>query len=378
MKTYFVASGFVAKYPEGGGNFSVVLQYLLGLKRMGLRAIWLEVMPAMADPSEEARLAATFHRRLKAFGLEKDYCLLVTPSEGEMQADKARNFGLRWKQIRSCLKGENVLLNLSGSLTAPFVLEFERRILCSLDPTEICFWMNRMEMGQSSHQEFATIGLNAMAPDSKVPRTKVTWKTFFPLVDCTRFEIEARPKVDRFTTIGQWYWDGCVEFDGEWRDFSKKAAFAKFMNLPALVPEARFDLAMNLNADDPEIARLAAYGWNHRVPHQVARTPAAYYEFIRQSSAEFSAVKLESHMRSGWLSDRSAVYLAMGRPVVTESTGAERVLPNQSGFFFVNNLEEAVDASKEVIGNWDRHSRDARMCAEECFDAPRNLERILA
>lgn len=378
MKTYFVASGFVAKYPEGGGNFSVVLQYLLGLKRMGLRAIWLEVMPSLDNPAEEERLAATFHRRLKAFGLEKDYCLLTVPSEGEMEPDGGRNFGLRWKRLRTLLKGENVLLNLSGSLGAPFVLEFERRILCSLDPTEICFWMNRMEMGQSTHQEFATIGLNAMAADSKVPRTPLKWKTFFPLVDCTRFEVEPRPEVDVFSTIGQWYWDGCVEFDGEWRDFSKKEAFAKFMNLPSLVPKARFDLAMNLNADDPEIARLAAFGWNHRVPHDVARTPRAYYEFIRQSSAEFSAVKLEAHMRSGWLSDRSAVYLAMGRPVITESTGAEPYLPKESGLFFVKNLEEAAEAAKEVVGNWEKHSRIARKCAEDCFDAPRNLERILA
>jgi hypothetical protein len=32
----FVGSSFVAKYPTGGGNFWVPLQYLLGLRALGV------------------------------------------------------------------------------------------------------------------------------------------------------------------------------------------------------------------------------------------------------------------------------------------------------------------------------------------------------
>jgi len=46
--TIFLGCGFAAKYPEGGGNFSVPLQWMLGLRRLGLDAVWLELLPATA------------------------------------------------------------------------------------------------------------------------------------------------------------------------------------------------------------------------------------------------------------------------------------------------------------------------------------------
>jgi hypothetical protein len=86
-------------------------------------------------------------------------------------------------------------------------------------------------------------------------------------------------------------------------------------------------------------------------------------------------VKLESFAMSGWLSDRSAVYLALGRPVISEPTGAS--LPEESGMFFVRNLEEAADAVCRIRSDWSRHSLAARRCAAECFDAVVNLRKIL-
>lgn len=373
-----VGCGFAAKYPEGGGNFSVPLQYLLGLRRMGRRFLWLEVMRSTGDAGLDRRVAATFHRRLEGFGLENGYCLLIFPKEAEDQdLAAARFFGMSQKRLLDLLGGPCTLLNLSYSLRMPLLDRFERRKLCSLDPTEVCFWMQRMEMGQSFHHEFWSIGLNMHGPGSRVPETGIEWGTYFPLVDTTIFEVAERPVRDRFTTIGQWYWDGNVEWDGEWRDFSKKAAFEKYLALPKRLPDVAFELAMNLAADDPEIPRLKSLGWGHAVPHVIARTPRRYYEYLRDSTAEFSAVKLEGFAKSGWLSDRSAVYLALGRPVVSEPTGAGGYLPKESGMFFVSSLEEAVEAVGAIRRDWKVHSRAARRCAVECFDAVRNLRRIL-
>jgi hypothetical protein len=119
-------------------------------------------------------------------------------------------------------------------------------------------------------------------------------------------------------------------------------------------------------------------GWHHIVPHTIARTPDRYYEYLRNSTAEFTAVKLESFAMSGWLSDRSAVYLALGRPVITEPTGAHPYLPAEGGFLFVRNLEEAADAVKRVQSNWKALSKSARGCAKECFDSVVNLKKILS
>lgn len=378
MAVVFIGSNFAAKYPEGGGNFSVPLQYLLGLRRLKRRAVWLEVMESTGDPVKDLSKARIFRSRLKDFGLERDFCLLVFP-KGAKEQDPAiaRNFGIPWRKIKDMLGGPNLLLDLSYSTRAPLTLAFEERKLCSLDPTEICFWMTRMEMGQSTHHEFWTIGVNTYGKGSRVPETPVKWKTYFPLIDTKTLTPVPRPVRPRFTTIGQWYFDGAVEFDGVWRDFSKQMAWEKFMDLPGKVPEGDFELAMNVPPDDPDKERVRKHGWRYVEPHSISRTPRSYYRYLAGSLAEFSAVKLESFTRSGWLSDRSAAYLAMGRPVVTESTGAEKYLPKESGFFFVKDLEEAAEACRLVVKDWKRLSKVSRACAVECFDAPKNLRKIL-
>jgi hypothetical protein len=341
-------------------------------------ALWLEIMHSTGDPGLDQRVAATFRRRLREFDLDHAYCLIIFP-KGSTSQDLAegRFFGMSRRKLLDLLAGPSVLLNLSYSIRNPLLGLFGERKLCSLDPTEVCFWMRRMEMGQSEHDEFWSIGLNLYGPGSRVPESGVKWNTYFPLVDTTQFEAAPRPPVDRFTTIGQWYWDGNIEWNGEWRDFSKRAAFEKFQNLPALHPEATFELAMNLAADDPERKRINDLGWRHIVPHSIARTPRLYYQYLRRSTAEFTAVKLESFAKSGWLSDRSAVYLALGRPVITEPTGADAYLPAQSGILFVSDLAEASEAVRRVRSDWKSLSKAARHCAKECFDAVANLKKML-
>ena len=159
--TIFLGCGFAAKYREGGGNFSVPLQWMLGLRRLKLDAIWLEVLPSTATirligktfslssdifASMDSRAAtACFCKSRKATstvwrdGVFRDY-----PSANSSTASRARMS----------------MLNLSYSVHPPLLLQFERRIFCDLDPSEIFYWMTKMEMGQSSHHEFWTIGLN--------------------------------------------------------------------------------------------------------------------------------------------------------------------------------------------------------------------------
>jgi hypothetical protein len=62
---------------------------------------------------------------------------------------------------------------------------------------------------------------------------------------------------------------------------------------------------------------------------------------------------------------------------VTEPTGAERFLPDESGMLFVRTLEEATEASRRVLKDWPLLSRAARSTAEECFDSVRNLKLLL-
>ena len=378
--TVFLGCGFAAKYREGGGNLSVPLQWMLGLRRLKRDAIWLELLPATNDPRADQVNIDNFQLRLREHGLGGRYCLLFQKSASDAHdLDEMRCIGMSKRELLDRLDGPNALLNLSYSIHPPLLLQFERRIFCDLDPSEIFYWMTKMEMGQSQHHEFWTIGLNVHGHDCRLPKSSLCWKTFYPLVDTQLVRRQPRPRLPKFTTIGQWYWGGSVEVNGTFPDLSKKIAFEPYLDLPKRIPEARFELAMNIKAEDPEKARLRGRGWHIVDPHRVARTPSAYRRYMAGALAEFTAIKgVDVAWRTGWLSDRAAAFLALGRPVITEDTGAEKYIPWGSGFRFVRDAREAETAVKEVLWDWARLSKEARNGAVEIFDSAENLRRILA
>jgi hypothetical protein len=408
--TIFLGCGFAAKYREGGGNFSVPLQWMLGLQRLKLDGVWLELLPASDDPAADQLKIDKFQRQLRAHGLAGRYCLLYQrPAADAHDLDAIVCIGISKRELLDRLAGPNVLLNLAYSIHPPLLLKFERRIFCDLDPSEIFYWMSKMELGQSYHHEFWTIGLNVHGNDCLLPklptvaaslseargtasrgterfashreaatRGRLQWKTFYPLADTKFFRRQPRPRETKFTTVGQWYWGGAVEVAGEFPDLSKKFAFEPYLDLPARVPEARFELAMNIAPGDSERQRLHRLGWKIVDPHRVARAPSAYLRYLASALAEFTAIKgVDVAWRTGWISDRAAAFLALGRPVITEDTGADRYLPAKNGFRFIRSVAEAEAAVREVLQDWSRLSRQARQCAVEVFDSVRNLRRIL-
>jgi hypothetical protein len=393
--TVFLGGGFAAKYLHGGGNFSVPLQWMLGLRRLKLDAFWLEHLPSEGNPADDRRKIDNFRRQLRAHGLEDRFCVLYHEKpESAHDLDAIRCIGMPKRELLDRLAGPNTLLNLSYSLHPPLLLKFERRIFCDLDPSEIIYWMTRMEMGQSTHHEFWTIGLNVKASDCKLlkmapstlPGMKASelqpsalrWKTFYPLVDTKLYQAKPRPRSPKITTIGQWYWGGAVEVDGEFPDLSKKYAFEPYLDLPVRAPNAKFELAMHMSANDPDRARLRERGWRVVDPHRVATTPAKYRRYLASALAEFTVIKgVDVGWKTGWLSDRAAAFLATGRPVITEDSGAGKYLPRESGFYFIRDAETAACAVDEVLANWPRRSRQARKCAVEVFDSVKNLRKIL-
>ena len=377
--TIFLGCGFAAKYREGGGNFSVPLQWMLGLRRLKLDAIWLELLPATDDPDADQARIDNFQRQLRAHGLAGRYCLLYQkPAATTQELDAMRCIGMSKRALLDRLAGPNTLLNLSYSIHPPFLLQFSRRIFCDLDPSEIFYWMTKMELGQSDHHEFWTIGLNVNGNDCQLPKSSLRWRTFYPLADTRLLRSQPRPRLSKFTTIGQWYWSGAVEVAGEFPDLSKRIMFQPYLGLPARVPEAQFELAMNISPDDPERARLQQLGWRVADPHRVARTPNAYRRYMARGLAEFTAIKgVDVAWQTGWVSDRAAAFLALGRPVITEDTGAARYLPRESGFRFIQNIDQAEEAVKEVLRDWPRLSKQARSCAVDVFDSEKTLRKIL-
>ncbi len=138
------------------------------------------------------------------------------------------------------------------------------------------------------------------------------------------------------------------------------------------------DLALGLA--QPDTARLLRrHGFGVLPIGPISRDPDAYRRFITGSGAEFTAAKDQNvRLRSGWFSDRSATYLAAGRPAVVQDTGFNVALPTGVGLVPFSTPAEAVDALKRVTRDYKSHSRAAHELAQEHFRAETVLARLLA
>ena len=106
--------------------------------------------------------------------------------------------------------------------------------------------------------------------------------------------------------------------------------------------------------------------------------PESYQEYVADSAGEFSCAKgLYVGGRSGWFGDRSACFLAAGRPVVIQDTGIQDTLPTGTGLFAVATVDEAADAIRRIRMDYERQSTVARQIALDHFDARRVLPALL-
>jgi hypothetical protein len=94
--------------------------------------------------------------------------------------------------------------------------------------------------------------------------------------------------------------------------------------------------------------------------------------------AEFSLAKQGYWVsESGWFSERSAAYLASGRPVITQETGFSRWLPSGLGLLSFTSPDQAVSAIEDLKADYPRHCRAARAITEEYFDSRRILNELI-
>jgi hypothetical protein len=82
-------------------------------------------------------------------------------------------------------------------------------------------------------------------------------------------------------------------------------------------------------------------------------------------------------LRSGWFSDRSACYLASGRPVITQDTGFGNVIPTGEGLFAFNTLDDILRAVDTINADYPRHCSAARAVAEDYFKAETVLAKLI-
>ena len=379
MPRVIVASGFVAQYPNAGGVFSVVLQYLLGLRRLGCSVCWLELLWPQG-PSDRA-LIRTFAERVADFGLERDFCLVYFPQGKWPEAGAMREWhGWSEERFSQFAHSADVSLDLCASVRVPDLLaEVRQRLLLDLDAGFMQLWMNQWDMGQRHYDQFFTVGQNIGQPDCPVPTGDRRWQTFWPPVVMDLWGERAGNVEAPFSTVSQWWGYPPTHYDGEVYDGSKRVEFLRFVDLPALSGH-RFQVALNLHPVDDAADKqlLLEKGWQVHEAHQVADDFLSYRQYLHDSCGEFSVAKpgyIKS--RSGWVSDRSVCYLAAGRPVLVQETGVSAYLPTGRGILTFSSLEQAVAGVEEIRRNYRLHSQAAREIAQEYFAAEKVLGKLL-
>jgi glycosyltransferase involved in cell wall biosynthesis len=159
----------------------------------------------------------------------------------------------------------------------------------------------------------------------------------------------------------------------------KAHALRALIDLPAGMPGARFEPALSIHpGDGRDRDALLAAGWRVLDPAVVADDPDRYRRFVAASTAEIGVAK-SGYVASatGWFSDRSACYLACGRPVVAQDTGWTRHLPAGEGLLAFSDTDSAAAAVAEVLSDQRRHAKAARLVAEDLLDARLVLARLL-
>jgi hypothetical protein len=370
--------GYIVRGPIGGMAWHH-LQYVLGLHRLGHDVYFLEDSDDYAscydpsrgvmdtEPSYGLRFAAKAFRRL---GLADRWAY--------HDAHTGRWLGPQAHRALQLFASADLLLNLSGvNPVRPWLMKVPVRVLIDTDPvfTQIRHLTDASALERARcHTHFYTFGENIERGTAAVPDDGLPWRATRQPVVLDAWPVTPGREGAPFSTVMQWDSYAAREYRGQ-RYGMKADSFAPYMNLPARVG-CRLELA--LGSPRAPRAQLAQSGWRLRDPLVVTRDPWSYQRYIRASKAEFSLAKhgyVVSH--SGWFSERSAAYLASGRPAVVQDTGFSEWLPVGAGILAFREYQQAVEAITDVSENYAAHCRSARAIAESYFDARDVLNRLI-
>lgn len=362
-----VVTSMVAGVPGQGGWVWAVLQWVLGLRQLGHDVLLLEPVDRIQPATR-----AGFAKIVGEFGLG-GAAAMVTPSR-----DSA---GLEFGAIAQRCREADVLFDIAGVLTGSELFDpIPARAYVDVDPgfTQLWHRSEGIDMGLAGHTAHFTVGLNIGAPACPVPTCGVEWVPTLPPVVLERWPVAPRLEHDGLTTVANWRGYGSVEHGGVF--YGQKAhAWRQLFPLPRLSPRPCTPALAIHAAEEKDVAALAEHGWSLLDPAVVAATPAAYHRFVSGSWAELGVAKSGYVVsRSGWFSDRSACYLAAGRPVVAQDTGFSDRLPVGEGLLAFDGVEDAADAIAAVASDYERHRRAARAFAEDHLDSRRVLGRLVA
>jgi hypothetical protein len=374
-----VVGSYMVRYPLGG-MMSYVLQYLLGFSRLGHDVYFAEkagYTGSCYDPSRDTMSddctygVRTVNALLEKFDLGTRWCFVDA---------SGRYFGLSRSRIEEVFRTADLFVDMGthGAWLADSTGGV--RVLLEGEPG---FTQMKMEKRRTNGEQLPaydyhyTAGGNVGTTRSSVPTAGCAWRHLrHPIVMDTIAAVPAAPGADDapFTTVMNWQSHDRLEFNGT--EYGQKdLEFERFVDLPRMT-RAAMEVAVAGKRVPRE--RLREAGWRVRDAHAVTASFESFIDYVRQSRGEFSVCKhVFVATNSGWFSDRSAAYLANGRPVAVQDTGFSAHLPVGRGLFAVRDVEEAAAALETINSDYSAHSQWARELAQEYLEATKVLGAFL-
>jgi hypothetical protein len=372
-----IVSGQIAQYPLGGVTW-FYLQYILGLRLLGHDVYYIEdsgqwpYNPKEDGLTKDCALNIKYLSSVMArFGLEDKwaYCF---PRESQW-------FGLSEHKRKEAITSADLLINVSGTLERPEKYrEVHRLAFIDTDPV---FTQVKLARGQEdfrrivdSHDVHFSYG--ECLSDGPLS-TGHNWRpTRTPIVLSEWNPGQQYRKV--FTTVMNWTSYNSVSFRGK-TYAQKDVEIKRFLDLPHLVRPSVIEIAIGSGKNQRTPYDLLRHkGWHLVNPAEVCPDLNSFRHYTQSSMAEWSVAKngyVEG--QSGWFSERSARYLAAGRPVVVQDTGFSKVLPVGKGILPFTTIEESVSAIHKVELDYARHSKAAREIAVDHFDSTKVLHKLI-
>jgi hypothetical protein len=369
----------ISLHPFSPGNAWNRLHYALGLRELGHDVIYLEEVEPRACVDRHGRPCAFehsanrehFRATMDAFGFTEKACQIYNCGEA--------TFGLSLRAVLALARDADLLLNISGHVRTGAILDNARRkVYLDQDPVYTQLW--HAEYGKdfnfTGHDVYFTVGLNIGTPHTDIPDCGLRWHHTLPPVVLDYWPVRDDPSAARFTTVASLgrYNDLC--YRGTWYR-SKYEELKRYAELPRRAGQEMEAALRGCSEEDEGLHRLRDGGWSLFDAVRIDSL-SAHQAYIAGSRAEIGITKhAYVQGRSGWFSDRSAIYLASGKPVLAQATGFQRCLPAGRGLLTFADMEEAIAGVESINRDYAAHCRAARALAAEYLDHRKVLPAML-
>lgn len=379
MNRVIVVTGLIAQYPFAGMSWHYV-NYILGLKKLGYDVYYVEdaykSLPFYFSRGSRFDGLRYVANLMESIGLKGKWTVLDT---------KGERHGLSRDDWRRVVPKAVAFINVSG--INPIRGGLERipvKIFIDTDPGKVQIGLangnRRVTRHVRGHDIFFTYGETLRLEQQGIDSCGINWIPIRQPIFLVYWKDASRRR-DRgfFTTVMNWKSYENVSHRGK-RYGQKNIEFKKIWDLPKKVQQ-KFEVALAIGSksDDRRTFRmLLEKGWRIVAATAPTFNTRNYSEYLMTSRGEFTVVKnLYARLNTGWTSERSACYLASGRPVLMQETGISDIMKTDRGLVTFSGIGEAAEQISRIDADYLDHCKCARKMAERLYDSDVVLKYLL-